>query len=191
MPGPSRDATKANIGPADLYFAPGDTAKPADTVLINAISTPWVPVGFSDEGVTLNAETDLEKHYAEEQATPIKVTVNSRELYFAADLLEDTVETIKLVLGSGAIATQAAASGVIGKKTLTLADDLTTYAMLMESRNPAGFWRRIWIPRGVIVGSIETSFRRSDSMVAWHLEFHSISGTAEISLVDQTALALP
>lgn len=188
---PTKDITKVRIGVADLYFAPADTAQPADTVEYQGTFTTWAHPGFTDEGTTLHLEKDIEKHYVEEQSTPALITVNTTDVMVEADLAEDTMANIKLALGSGAITTVAAATGIIGKETYTLSDDLTVYAMLMETKNPQGFFRRLYIPRGIIVGSVEPSFRRSDGKVVYHLEFNSISATNTITITNKTAAALP
>lgn len=188
---PTKDITKVNIGVADVYFAPADTAEPADTVdYQGTMGASWVHPGFTEEGVQLIVDKDIERHYVEEQSSPALVTVNTSDVAAEAQLAEDTIENILLSLGSGVIVTTAAATGQIGKKKLTMSDELTKYAMLLESKNPLGFFRRLYIPRGVIVGSQETPHRRSNQKRLWTVRFESTSATNTITITDKTAVAL-
>jgi hypothetical protein len=186
---PTVQTTKVMVGMGDLHFAPEGTAQPADSVDYQGTFTGWTFSGATEEGTSFTADTDVEDHYIEEQASPVFVTRNTRSVVLAAQLVEDTMATLKLALG-GILATQAAATGVIGKETLTLSDDITKYAALLESKNPEGFFRRLHIPRGVIVNSVEVANRRAAAKRLYQVTFESTSATNTIKFTNKTANAL-
>lgn len=186
--------TTANVlvGAATLYTAPAGTSQPADTLADGATwLTPWVYAGATEEGVSLLVSTDTNDIRIEEQSTPVMVLVNAKNVRIQAALSEDTIDNMKLAYGGGSIATQAAASAVIGKKTLTLVDTLDQLAVGFEGVSPQGFFRRVYIPQVLSVADVTTAYRRAANNRAYQLELRAICPSSSIKIVDKTAAALP
>jgi hypothetical protein len=178
------------VGQAALYTAPVGTIYPLDTLAPGVPwLTPWVHVGATEEGVGFAVGSDTADIRIEEQATPVMVVMNSRNIRVIVSLSEDTVETMKLAYGGGTIVTQAAGVGVIGKKTLTLSDELETLAAGFEGRSPAGLFRRVIIPRIISVADVTTTYRRATNNRAYSIELRAICAASEIRVCDQTAVA--
>lgn len=187
---PTRTITNVLVGPATLYLGPEAEAMPADSVMLGGDwGANWMHPGYTDEGLTFNFERDTEMHRVEEQSSPAVVTVNESELMIAVAFAEDTLENMKFAYGGGTITETAAGSGQIGKKTLRLSDQLEVLALGFEGKNPQGFYRRVYIPRVVSVGSVETPYRRSDSKRMYPAEFQAICAIEDIQIVDMTAEA--
>lgn len=186
----TRDVTKVMVGEGALFTAPEDTARePDSTALFAGWTSPWVHPGLTNEGVNFAFERDLTFHRVEEQSSPVDVTVNSSTMSLATALAEETLENLKSAMGGGAIVTQAAAVGVIGKKTLTPSDTLDKIAVGLEAKNAFGFFRRIYVPRAVSTSNIEIANRRSEAKRMFGATFQSISDMADISVTDKTANA--
>lgn len=183
--------TNVLVGMATLYTSPSGTAAVADTLADGAEwPTPWVNAGATEEGVSFAVGSDTNMIRIEEQSTPVRVTMNTRNIRILAALSEDTVETMKLAYGGGTITTQAAATGTIGKKTLALSDTLDELAAGFEGKSPAGFFRRVYIPRVVSLADITTVYRRAENNRSYAVELTSIAKPADILIVDKTAAAV-
>lgn len=179
------------VGNATLYTAPANTAAPADTLADGAAwPTPWVHVGGTEEGVNFAVGSDTNDIRIEEQSTPVLVTMNTRNIRILAVLAEDTVEMMKLAYGGGTIATQAAAAGVIGKKTLTLSETLDKLAAGFEGKSPQGFFRRVYIPEIISIADITTTYRRAANNRSYAVELRAICAVSAIQIVDKTAAAI-
>ena len=190
MAPPVRTITNVLVGLATMYYAPTGTPQAADTVALGENwGAPWVHPGYSEEGLKFSFDRSTDDHNVEEQSNPVLVTIKSSDFTVGISLAEDTLENIKLAYGGGAVTTQASAVGVIGKKTLKLSDTLDQLAIGFEGVNPAGFWRRVYIPRVVSTGKVETDFRRSDSKRMYPAEFHAVCAMQDIVITDMTAAA--
>lgn len=184
-------ATRTNVlvGPATLYVAPLGTAMVPDTLLKGAAwPVPWIQPGFSEAGLTLNSNVTTQDINVEEQSTPIDVLVTNRTISVDINLAEDTVENMKLAYGAGVITTQAAGTGIIGKKTLRLSDTLDHLALGFEGTSPGGFFRRVFLPIVVSVGNVQTVYRRAASERFYACQFRYIDDPANLLIVDQTSL---
>lgn len=188
---PTKDATKVLIGYGNGYIAPLATAPPADTVNLDGTwPAGWVHYGYTEEGLTLNWERDVQDHYVEEQDISVFSTVGESTLTFEFGMAETTMENLRYALGGGTITTQAAASGLIGKKTLVISDRPSEYMFGFEIKNEFGHWERWIIPRGLFTGSLEVNYRRSEDKRIYTAEFKAACRVNEISIVSKTALAL-
>lgn len=183
--------TNVLVGAATLYTAPSGTAAVADTLADGAEwPTPWVMAGATEEGLSFAVGSDTTDIRIEEQSTPVRVTMNTRNIRILVALSEDTVETMKLAFGGGTITTQAAATGVIGKKTLKLSDVLDELAAGFEGKSPAGFFRRVHIPRVISVADVTAQYRRAANNRSYAIELRTLSPPADVQIVDKTAAAI-
>lgn len=191
MPSNTPTLTNIIVGKADGYTSPVATAMPADTVALGtAWSSPWVFWGGTESGVQFNFNRNVTEHRIEEQSNPVLLTPESASIQVVVTLAEDTIENMKLAYGGGNIATQAAATGVIGKKTLTLSDTLQQLALGFEGINPQGFWRRVSIPNVMSAAQVGTPYRRSAGKRIYPVTFSAICAPSQVQIVDMTAAAL-
>lgn len=201
MPGftPTYDRKRVMAGMVATRLAPysetSPAVLPADTVALGGVwpSVPqvWTPVGATQEGVSFLFRRNTNSLMIEEQLTPVAVETSDVEFKIEAVLAEDTFETMRVAYGGGSIVTQAAASGVIGKKTLTLSNDLDHFALGLEGRNTYGFFRRILVPEIVSIADVEQVNRRSASLRLYKVSFWSLSSIDQVVFIEKTADALP
>lgn len=180
-----RDASNVMVGVAALFVSPENTPNVADTQDFGAgYDAPWIHPGFSEEGLTLSSEADVNFHRVEEQSTPVYVSVNERTLTIAQTFSEATLDNLQLSMGAGDITT------VGGVKSLRLSDDLDILAVGVEGKSIQGFWRRFYIPRMVSAGSVEIANRRSESKQAFAASFQSIANMEDIVIAERVAAAV-
>ena len=194
MPPPVKTITNVLVGIANMYLGPVGTLGPADSVAWNESWTTTVPAwyhpGYSEKGLTLNLDRKEKRHQVEEISNPVAITVESATLKVGFDFAEATLENMRYASGGGTITTvAAAAAGVIGKKTLKIHEDLEVIALGFEGKNPAGFFRRVIIPRVVSTGKLKTEFDRSKNKQIFAAEFEAICSIEDILIYDKTANA--
>lgn len=184
-------AVNVLVGAASMWTAPAGTPMVPDAQAPGvAWPAPWVNPGFTEQGLTLNVNPNLQDINVEEQSTPVAVLVASKLVEIDVAFSEDTIENMKLSYGSGLIATVAAAVGITGKKTLSLSDTLDRLAVGFEGLNSFGFWRRAYFPTVLSVGSVQTVYRRAANNRSYPAKFRVISDPSQIQIVDKTANAL-
>lgn len=171
-------------------------ALPADTVALNGAwpstgTNIWVPVGGTQEGLNFRFQRSTQDITIEEQLTPVAVNTTGLDISMDMVLSEDTLETMVTAYGGGSIVTTAAASGQIGKKTLTIGSDLDQYAFGFETQDSAGFFRRVLVPTVVSVGQAETLYRRAADARRYAVSLRVLCAPEEIIVIEKTADALP
>jgi hypothetical protein len=196
---PTYDRTKVMPGMAAVYLAPysasAPAALPADTVALGGAwpSTPqvWTPIGATEDGVTLGFRRNTQDQTIEEQVTPVGVETTDADLRIECSLSEDSLETMRIAFGGGTITTVAAATGIIGKKTLVISTDLDHFALGFECKNPDGFFRRMLIPDVVSIADISTPFRRAAGPRRYRVAFRGLVALENVTVINKTANALP
>ena len=191
MAPPVKTIANVLVGFAQMYTSPVGTAAPADTVAFNeswSTTLPaWVHPGFSEKGLTLNMDRKEKKHMVEEIANPVVISVESSTLKIQFGFAEATLENLKLAAGGGTITTVAAATGIIGKKTLKISEDLEVIQIGFEGKNPQGFFRRVIVPRDVTTGKIKTEFDRAKNKQVFNAEFEAVCSIEDVIIYDKTA----
>lgn len=92
------------LGPGTLYIAVLGTPEPVDLSTPWAtVSANWIPLGYTDEGSTLNYSVDTEKVEVAEELDSIATALNSRDLSLAFALAEITGANLKRALNGGTI----------------------------------------------------------------------------------------
>jgi hypothetical protein len=179
----AREIVKANVavGFADLYTAPADTAKPADTIVYNGTFTGYESVGATDEGVAITFGRETTDHYVEEDELPALITVASATFNIETSLAEDTLESMQLAYGGGTIASSG--TGATAKRTLALSSDLEELAVLIEAKTRLGH-RRIYIPRVISAAEVGTPYRRSEAKRVYPVTLRSVCALADIDIDD-------
>lgn len=196
---PVYDRTKVMAGMVRVQLAPRNATSPAtlpaESVALGGTwptsPQPWTPIGATEQGASFMFRRSTQSLTVEEQLTPVAVETTEIELKVEAVLAEDTLETMRTAFGGGTITTVAAATGVIGKKTLALSSDLDHFALGLEGKNPNGFWRRILVPEIVSIADVEITNRRAANLRLYKVSFWALSAIEEVTIVDMTAAALP
>lgn len=196
---PTYDRTEVRVGLAAVYIAAYNPTTPAilpaDTVALGgawpASPVPWVPIGATEEGVKFTFQRSTNDIRVEEQTTPVGVETTEINTNVECVFAEDKFEAIRLACGGGVITTVAAATGVIGKKTLVLSTDLEHFALGLECKNKQGFFRRMLIPDVVSIADVTAEFRRASTKRMYSASFRTLVKPEDIVWFEKTAAALP
>jgi hypothetical protein len=95
--------------PGTLYYAPVGTAIPTFTVagskFTQTWSSPWVPLGCTEEGSEFSASTDVEAIEVAELFYPVAYVTTKKEAKIAFALTDFTLNNIKRVMNGGTLST--------------------------------------------------------------------------------------
>lgn len=184
------DPTKVKIGNALGYLAAFDAvpapALPANTVALwtdwSIANASWTKMGATEESFQLNSEVSLEQHYIEEQATPVATSKTTQAFSITASLAQDTLQSMAYAW-DGTITTSA------NVDTLVLNTDVKVFAFGLEMQNPAGFARRLFIPRATLASGGATAYRRAASKRLYPLTITAICKPEEITIKETKVVA--
>jgi len=190
-----RSTTEVVGGVANWYYAPtatpttGLTGASGTFVAYNGVwPTGWIGNFYTQDGVTLEENKNVETWRVEEESNDINTFLDSRTMQLTMNVAQDTIDMRKLGLGGGTITTTAAGASQIGKKTLLLSDSLDAVMVGVEALNSAGFVDRWIFPNVKSVGNFGHSYRRSQYRIT-PVTFKIIGSVADIIHVSQTAIA--
>lgn len=188
------------IGQASGFFGPANEPLPAMSVPLYGHpanhATPgwggnWVAAGATEEGFTLNGEQSSTDHNIEEQAAPVKKTLDSRSLGIGAQLAEDTLNNVRLAFGGGTITvTEDPDLGLLITR-FTLSSNVDELAVGLDMATIDGKIRRIRIPTATSSENVEVNFRRAASKRLWPVQFVSTCREDEIDIIEIGKLPVP
>lgn len=206
MPGNRYTPSKVFVGQVTAWIASANTPIPADTVAIDAdwaivtgtgypsgsiTAGSWRAPGATQAGWTLEESVTTNDITIEEQSIPVGTLKSATQFRVTSVMSEDQLENAKLAYGGGTLTTVAAASGVIGSKTLTLSDTMDSLAVGLEGLNSLGFWRRVYIPVATSTASVSTTYRRAAGQRLYAVQLNAACAISQIVIRDMTAAALP
>lgn len=175
---PSITTANIIIGPAFLYTAAGDTARPSGAGSVpgaaGAAPSGWTYVGATEEGVNLSLDRETNPHYVEEQSIQVFTTAGNSTFSIELQMAESTLANWKLGTGGGTIT-----SG-----ELVLSDSLDVVAIYIDGPGPSSARRTVYIPRANSIGGLDVSFRRDESKQLITASFQSACALNEIKIKD-------
>lgn len=193
MAPPSGNPQNVMVGIGYVWLAPitagTPIAAPVDT--IDQPVSPYVYIGYTEDGVDFDSTRKEQAHRVDEESVPLFYAITETETKVVTSLAESTLENFKTAFGGGTITTTAAATGVPGTKKLVLSESINLFTMLIQSEtNPSGFWRRIYVPKILSVGKIKQEYNRAKKKQVLGVELMAVTPASSISITDKTAVAL-
>jgi hypothetical protein len=189
---PAYSSSQVLFGNGYLWTAPFATALPADIDLGDLAKwVGWTYVGATDQGVQIQFSPNMNEINIEETPIPIASLVQTATFQISAALSEESLVNINLAYGGGgSIATQAQATGVPGKKTLTLSSNFATLACAILAKNDLGFPRVFYVPKIMSAGQVQTNFRRAADKRMYPITLNSLTDLANCQVIDIISAAL-
>lgn len=180
------------VGQAAVRLFPLDgtatAALPSDDVPINGTwPVGWIPIGATEEGVTLKFSRSTEAIRIEESA--VAIDQRTTEVTFSVDavLSQNSLRHMKLAFGGGTIKTEPATVDKPSVSKLTVSRELDQFALGFEGKNEFGLPRRILIPVVLSVADAEAQFRRASAPQRWSVSFMSLVDVEDCDIRDVVA----
>lgn len=162
-------------GPANVWIAATGTAFPA----INAApAAGWSSLGYTDGGVTVTHNQDIEMLMVDQLTTPVKTIRTSEGLTVDFGIAQLTLERYKFALNDATVVTTA---GPPATKHVWLQEGevVKTHSLLVRGPSPYGdFTMQYEIPVVYQAEEPSTSFNRDDKSVLG-LSFSALADTSK------------
>ena len=156
-------------GVGRLYIAEVGTAFPD---LDDAPLGTWRDLGYTQDGVTVTMEQEIEQFFVDQENGPVKEGRTEERILVATALAEATLENLADILGQ-TVTTTAPGVGTIGTKEVLLRRGATikTFALMFRGESAYGnFPAQYEIPRGYFTGNLEMEDTK-DGNRQYNIEF--------------------
>lgn len=188
---PTYERRNVLTGLAAMFLQVADpdepAALPANTLELGQVwTTPWTPLGASQEGLSFGFSRDSSDITIEEQPNPVDVRTSSLAFNANVTLAEDTLETMRIAYGGGTITTVSASTTEYGYQELEISDEMEDFAFGFEGENQHGLARRVVIPVVKSVGDIETGYRRAEEQRLYAVSFRSLVPLKDVKIRNMT-----
>lgn len=162
-------------GPANVWVAPTGTAFPA---LGEAPAVAWISLGYTDGGITVTHDQDIEQLMVDQLTTPVKTIRTSEGITVEFGIAQLTLERYKFAVNDATVTTTA---GPPATKSMFLQEGevVKTHALLVRGPSPYGdFLMQYEIPVVYQAESPSLTFNRDDK---------SVLGLSFVALADTSA----
>lgn len=120
------------------------------------LSSPYIDVGYTEDGVTLDQAVDTTDIRVEEEVYPVGRKISTASLAITCNMAEASLANMEIAL----------AGSVLDGNILTLGDGvLKEMSIRLTGLTPAGKIRAYYFPRVTAAGSVGMSFRRADKTI--------------------------
>jgi hypothetical protein len=176
-------------GPANVFTAPTGTTMP---VVGTVPTTPWVDMGYTDGGVSVQTTQSITEFMVDQIATPVKTLRSAEGVIVTFAIAQLTLERIALVYNNASVTT---ATGPPATKAFYLqkGTSVQTYSMLVRGPSPYGdFNMQFELPIVYQSENPTTAFTR-DGMATMSTQWTSLADTSKVvgqqfgRLIAQTA----
>jgi len=127
------------------------TIEPGGTAPGLSLSSPFVDVGYTEDGVTVDYAPTVAEIYVEEETFPVDRALTQEACSVTCNMAESSLANIG----------NAIAGSVVSGSILTIgAGVLKTMNLKIEGTDPAGYKCAIYIPLCTATGSVSMSYRK-------------------------------
>lgn len=154
------------------------TIEPGGTGPAMSLSSPFVTVGYTEDGVTFTYTGDTADIEVEEETLAIGRVLTKETVEVTCNMAQSSLANLNFAIGGG----------VLSGNILTIGGGvLKTMNLKVEGVDPAGFKRAYHIPKATAMGAVGMSYRKGEKTVV-PVTFQALkSPTGSIQLVDNTA----
>ncbi len=155
------------------------TIEPGGTAPAMSLSSPYVDIGYTEDGVTLTYTGDTADIEVEEETFPVNRVITKETMEITVNVAESALADLN----------RAMAGAVLSGNILTLgAGVMKTMNLRIEGVTPAGLIRQIFIPYATALGAVGMSYRKGEkTMVPLTFQAYKGSSTPVVTIVDNAA----
>lgn len=190
-------ATNIIAGPATLWRATFGAAEPLDTGVAAIPSAPFVDMGGTDDGVTLNSETEWFRKRMDQTLMAPGSVPTSLEMSVATNLTEGTLENLAAYFNLSASAIETGGTGATAWRGMNVGNldpgaEPAYSAIIMRGRGVGnGNKMRNFILRKTLsIESLEAAYKKDDQwLLPVTFGLHWISASiAPMRIVDDASV---
>lgn len=168
----AKNAVLLGFGTLYIDEVSGGAAFPANPTVTPAAG--WEDIGYTDEGVAIQAEQTFEDVEVEEEYDPLDTVRTLQRFKVVAALAQNSLTNLQIALGGGTIT----AGSPTGYDTFTFPASTDTpklYQLLFRAKAPGTAFLRDWqFPNVRSVGGFEISHRKAPQKQLITVEFQVV-----------------
>lgn len=155
------------------------TIEPGGTAPALSLSSPFVEVGYTEDGVTITYTADEADIEVEEETVPVDRVITKETVEITCNMAESSLANMALALAGSVLSGSIITIGGGVNKTMNLR---------IEGTNPAGYLRQIFIPLATATGAVGMAYKKGEKTVV-PVTFQALkpSGEPAVTIVDNAA----
>ncbi len=155
------------------------TIEPGGTAPAMSLSSPFVDVGYTEDGITITYTADTADVEVEEETFAIARVLTKETAEIACNMAESTLANISNAMAGAALSGNILTLGAGVMKTMNLR---------IQALTPDGYLRQIFIPKATALGAVGASFNKGPKTM-WPITFQALKPANEpaVTIVDNAA----
>ncbi len=155
------------------------TIEPGGTAPAMSLSSPFVEVGYTEDGVTITYTADEADVEVEEETFPIDRVLTKETAEITCNMAESSLANIS----------NAIAGAVLVGNLLTIGAGVNKIMNLrIQAITPAGFLRQIFVPKATATGAVGMAYKKGEkTMVPVTFQALKAANTPAVTIVDNAA----
>jgi len=155
------------------------TIEPGGTGPAISLSSPFVDLGYTEDGVTLTYNADESDIEVEEETVAIDRVITKESIEITCNMAEGPLANMGFAM----------AGSVVSGSILTVGSGVNkTMNLRLEGLNPAGYLRQMFFPKATATGSVGMPFKKGEKTVI-PVTFQALkpAGEPAFTVVDNAA----
>ncbi len=154
------------------------TIEPGGTAPAISLSSPFVEVGYTEDGVTMEYAAEQADIMVHEETFPVGSALTAESLTFTCNMAEASLANMNNAMAGAVLSGSIMSLGAGVNKTMNLK---------IEGTNPAGYHRAIHIPYAVAGGTVGMSYKKGEKTIV-PVTFKALKGDSDAcTIVDNAA----
>ena len=155
------------------------TIEPGGTAPALSLSGPFIELGYTEDGVTMEVVTDTVDIDVEEETVSIDRVIAKETITFTANLAESSLFNLAIAMPGAVLSGNILTIGAGVMKTMNIR---------FEGVSPEGFLRQIFLPKCTATGTVGMPYKKGEkTVVPVTLMALKPSGEAAYTVVDNAA----
>ena len=155
------------------------TIEPGGTGPAISLSSPFVDLGYTEDGVTLTYNADESDIEVEEETVAINRVITKESIEITCNMAEGSLANMGFAMAGSVVSGSILTVGSSVNKTMNLR---------LEGLNPAGYLRQMFFPKATATGSVGMPFKKGEKTVV-PVTFQALkpAGEPAFTVVDNAA----
>ena len=155
------------------------TIEPGGTGPAISLSSPFVDLGYTEDGVTLTYNADESDIEVEEETVAIDRVITKESIEITCNMAEGSLANMGFAMAGSVVSGNILTVGGSVNKTMNLR---------LEGLNPAGYLRQMFFPKATATGSVGMPFKKGEKTVV-PVTFQALkpAGEPAFTVVDNAA----
>lgn len=153
------------------------TIEPGGTAPVISLSSPFVEVGYTEDGVTMEYAAEQADVMVHEETFPVGIALTSESLTITCNMAEASLVNLGNAMPGSVRSGNIITLGAGVNKTMNLK---------IEGTNPAGYLRAIHVPLATAGGTVGMSYKKNEKTIV-PITFKALKGDEDACIIVDNA----